>query len=73
MMAQRLCKLDTGSSIQFLEQLKLLPEGELVELIGYLNSVRAISTTMSHSSFPQIFDDLDSINDAILCQLMPLV
>ena len=69
---QRLYELDK-SSTQFPEQLdellhdtewvkclELLPEGELMELIGYLDNVRPISTrTRSRSSSPQILDGLD--------------
>jgi len=65
MLAERLYQLDR-SSPQFPEQLnellhdkewvrkvQLLPEDELVELIGYLSDVRFISTTnRSHSSPP---------------------
>ena len=73
MSAQRLYELDR-SSIQFpeqldgllrdkewVEQLKFLPEHELVELAGHLHDVWLISIpTTSHSSTPQILGVLDS-------------
>ena len=45
---------------EWVEQLKLLPEGEIVELAGHLHDVWLISTpTTSHSSTPQILGGLD--------------
>ena len=67
MLAQRLYELDK-SSTRFPEQLdallhdnewvthlQLLPEGELMELITYLNDVRLISTTRSPTHCPYRF------------------
>ena len=56
MLLQRLYELDRSSARfpeeldkllhdrEWVEQLQLLPEGELVESMGYLNDVRLIST-----------------------------
>jgi hypothetical protein len=75
MSAQRLYELDRSSTQfpeqlnellhdkEWVKQLRLLPEGELVELAGHLHDVWLISTpTTSHSSTPQILDDLDSMS-----------
>jgi len=49
----------------WVESLQLLPEGGLSELMGYLNTVRSISTPIrSHSSSPQIFDGLDPMDSS---------
>lgn len=45
---------------KWVERLQRLPEGQLVELIGYLDSVRFVSMpTISRSSRLQILDGLD--------------
>ena len=45
---------------EWVEGIQRLPKGKLVELIGYLDNVRPISTpTKSYSSSPQILDGLD--------------